>query len=47
MYINGVSVTSLDRLKITPAIGRAGVLIDASASLPANGSQFTKTSWDF
>jgi hypothetical protein len=47
MYINGVKVSSLDRLKITPAIGRAGVLIDASSSVPANGSQLTKTSWDF
>lgn len=47
MYINGVKVSNLDRLKITPAIGRAGVLIDASSSFPANGSQFTKTIWDF
>jgi len=47
MYINGVKVSNLDRLKITPAIGRAGVLIDASSSVPANGSQFLKTSWDF
>jgi hypothetical protein len=47
MYINGVKVSNLDRLKITPAIGRAGVLIDASSSFPANGSQFTKTIWNF
>lgn len=47
MNINGVSVSNLERLKITPVIGRAGVLIDASASVAAAGSQFVKTSWDF
>ena len=47
LYINGVKTTNLDRLKVTPAIGRAGILIDASSSAAANGSQFTKTAWDF
>ncbi len=47
LYINWVNVSDLDRFKITPALGRAGIIIDATASQATGWSSFTKTFWDF
>ncbi|MDD2487034.1 MAG: PKD domain-containing protein [Candidatus Gracilibacteria bacterium] len=46
-YINGINVSDLDRFKITPQIGKSGIIIDATASQAAGGSTFTRTIWDF
>jgi hypothetical protein len=37
----------MDRFKITPAIGKSGLILDATASQAAAGSKFTKTTWEF
>lgn len=46
-YINGVYVSNLDRIKVTPDQGRAGIILDASASTPAAGTTFVQSTWDF
>ncbi|MDD2565313.1 MAG: PKD domain-containing protein [Candidatus Gracilibacteria bacterium] len=47
LYINGVNVSELDKIKITPNIGKAGLVIDATESQPVGGSKFVRTSWNF
>lgn len=47
LYINGTNVSSTDKHKITPASGRAGIIIDATASQANGGSKFVRTDWDF
>lgn len=47
LYVNGVNVSQLDSIKVTPGQARAGLIIDATASRPKEGTRFTQTSWDF
>lgn len=47
LAINGVYVSNLDKIKFTPAQGRQGLLIDATASTSAAGTKFTSTRFDF
>lgn len=45
--INGIYVSNLDKIKFTPAQGRLGLLIDATASVPATGTKFVSTRFEF
>jgi hypothetical protein len=45
--INGIYVSNLDTIKFTPAQGRLGLLIDATASVPAAGTKFISTRFEF
>jgi hypothetical protein len=47
LAINGIYVSNLDKIKFTPAQGRQGLLIDATASTPAAGTKFISTRFDF
>lgn len=47
LTINGSNVTNLSSYKVSPAVARAGLLIDATASRPATGTQFVSTLWKF
>ena len=47
LAINGVYVSNLDTIKFTPAQGRQGLLIDATASIPATGTRFTSTRFEY
>jgi hypothetical protein len=47
LSINGVYVSNLDTIKFTPAQGRQGLLIDATASIPATGTRFTSTRFEY
>lgn len=47
LSINGVYVSHLDKIKFSPAQGRQGLLIDATASTPASGTRFTSTRFEF
>lgn len=47
LSINGVYVSNLDRIKFTPAQGRQGLIIDATASTSAAGTKFIATRFDF
>ena len=46
-YLNGADVSKVDRYKITPAVGRAGVILDATSSVATGGAKIVKTEWDF
>lgn len=45
--VNGTNVTNLSTYKVSPEVARAGLIIDATASQPAGGSQFVRTQWRF
>lgn len=47
LAINGVYVSNLDKIKFTPAQGRQGLIIDATASTSAAGTKFVSTRFDF
>ena len=47
LAVNGIYVSHLDRIKFTPAQGRQGLLIDATASTSAAGTKFVSTRFDF
>ncbi len=47
MFINGVNVSDLSTFKINPAMAKAGLMIDATASRGTNGTVIQKTTWDF
>lgn len=47
LYVNGANVSMMDTYKITPSVGRAGVLIDATSSTASPGATIIKTEWDF
>lgn len=46
-YVNWINVSDLDKLKITPGIGKAWLILDATASQSAAWTRFSKTYWDF
>lgn len=46
-YLNGTDVSKADKFKITPVVGRAGVILDATSSLATGGAKIVKTQWDF
>ena len=47
IYLNGANVTRVETFKVTPAMARAGIIFDATASTPSGGTQFQRTFWDF
>lgn len=47
LAINGIYVSNIDKIKFTPAQGRQGLLIDATASVPASGTKFISTRFEF
>lgn len=47
LLVNGVNVSNIDQLKINPAIGKIGVLFDATASRAVSNGVIAKTEWDF
>lgn len=47
LSINGKYVSNEDKVKFNPSIARQGLLIDASASIPASGTKFVSTTWDY
>lgn len=47
LYLNGTNVSTTDKHKITPSTGRAGLVIDASASQANGGATIIHTDWDF
>ena len=46
LLVNGVNVSNLDSLKISPVLGQQGIILDATASRAQNG-QIIKTEWIF
>lgn len=47
LLINGVNVSNMDKLKISPAIGKMGIILDASASRAVWNGTIAETKWDF
>lgn len=47
LLVNGVNVSNMDVLKISPTIGNMGVILDASASRAIGNGTITETTWDF
>jgi PKD repeat protein len=47
LLVNGVNVSNIDQLKISPAVGKFGVLFDATASRAVSNGVISKTEWDF
>lgn len=47
LLINGVNVSNMSTLKISPTIWKMGVILDASASRAIWNGTITETNWDF
>jgi PKD repeat protein len=47
LYLNGTNVSNLEKYKITPTTGRAGLVLDATASQATGGATIVRTDWDF
>lgn len=47
LLINWVNVSNLDTLKVSPSLGKIGLLFDASASRAVSNGTIVKTKWDF
>ncbi len=47
LLINGVNVSNLNTLKVSPSLGKIGLLFDASASRAVSNGTIVKTKWDF
>lgn len=47
LMINGVNISTLSQFKISPTIGRIGVIFDATASRAISNGTIKKTKWDF
>lgn len=47
LLINGVNVSNMNTLKISPAIGKMGVILDASASRAIGNGTIAETTWEF
>jgi PKD repeat protein len=47
VYLNGTNVTRTSQFKVTPLQARAGIIIDATATIPYGTTRFTSTKWDF
>jgi PKD repeat protein len=47
LLINGVNVSNMDKLKISPSIGKMWVILDASASRAIWNGTIAETKWDF
>jgi PKD repeat protein len=47
LIVNGVNVSNIDQLKISPLVWKVWVLFDATASRAVSNGKITKTKWDF
>lgn len=47
LLVNWVNVSNLDTLKVSPSLGKIGLLFDASASRAISNGTIVKTKWDF
>jgi PKD repeat protein len=47
LLVNGVNVSNLDQIKVSPALAKIGLLFDATASRAVSNGKITKTEWDF
>lgn len=47
LLINGVNVSDMQTLKISPTAGNMGVLLDATASRAIGNGTIAETTWDF
>ncbi|MBX9809839.1 PKD domain-containing protein [Candidatus Gracilibacteria bacterium] len=47
LLINGVNASNMDKIKISPNIGKMGVILDASASRAIGNGTIAETKWEF
>ncbi len=47
LLINGVNVSNMTSLKLSPTIGKMGVILDASASRAIGNGTIAETKWEF
>ena len=47
LLINGVNVSNMTSLKLSPTIGKMGVILDASASRAIGNGTIAETTWEF
>lgn len=47
LLVNGVNVSNVDNLKISPTLWKMGIVLDATASRAIGNGSITNTSWDF
>ncbi len=47
LLINGVNVSNMTSLKLSPTIGKMGVVLDASASRAIGNGTIAETTWEF
>ncbi len=47
LLINGVNASNMDKIKISPTIGKMGVILDASASRAIGNGTIAETKWEF
>ncbi len=47
LLINGVNVSNMDTLKLSPTIGKMWVILDASASRAIGNGTISETTWEF
>jgi PKD repeat protein len=47
LLVNGVNVSNMKSLKISPNIGKMGLILDASASRSIGNGSIVETKWDF
>ena len=47
LLVNGVNVSTLQTLKVSPSIGKMGIILDASASRAISNGTIKGTKWDF
>ncbi len=47
LLLNGVNVSNLDTMKVSPNLGKIGLLFDATASRAVSNGTIVKTKWDF
>lgn len=47
LLVNGVNASNMDKIKISPNIGKMGIILDASASRAIGNGTIAETKWEF
>lgn len=47
LFLNGINISDVPTFKITPSVGAAGIIFDATASRGTAGTVIQKTHWKF
>lgn len=47
LLINGINVTNLNEMKISPTVAAQGLIFDATASRAIGNGRILETKWDF